>query len=149
MTAENGSGVYEVGALMAQMFIPPPKINGSTKAECLVVSPNLINTLLAVCCGFSGINSKQMGLTLKRETPNNQFEAIDLLVKTESNLSDALHLLESIMLHSDIDNDKESGGLTSWKQKIMKELMKYGYSWDGDAHEANLLFGESYGVDWS
>ena len=90
-----------------------------------------------------------MGSNLKRITPNNEFEAIDLLVKTESKLSDALHLLESIMLNSDIDNDKESGGLTTWKQKIMKELMKNGYVWDGDAHEANQLFGESYGIDWS
>ena len=49
----------------------------------------------------------------------------------------------------DIDNNEESGGLTTWKQKIMKELMKHGYVWDGDAHEANKLFGESYGVDWS
>ena len=90
-----------------------------------------------------------MGINLKRTTPNNQFEAIDALVKTESGLSDALHLLESIMLYSDIDNDEESRGLTTWKQKIMKELMKHGYTWDGDAHHANILFGESYGVDWS
>jgi hypothetical protein len=44
----NVLGVYEVGAFKAQMFIPPPKFNRSTKAECLIVSPNLINTLLAV-----------------------------------------------------------------------------------------------------
>lgn len=69
-----------------------------------------------------------MGINLKRITPANQFEAIDLLVKTESNLLDALHLLESIMLYSDIDNDKESGGLTTWREKIMRELMKNGYS---------------------
>lgn len=90
-----------------------------------------------------------MGINLKRITPNNQFEAINALVKAESSLSDALHLLESIMIHSDIDNDKENAGLTTWKQKIMKELMKHGYKWDGDAHDANILFGESYGVDWS
>lgn len=89
-----------------------------------------------------------MGIVLKNQTANNQFEAIDMLVKTESKLLDALNLLESIILHSDIDNDKESGGLTTWKQKIMKELMKNGYIWDGDADTANKLFGESYGVDW-
>lgn len=44
----NGLGVYEVGAFKAQMFVPPQKFNISTKAECLVVSPNFINTLLAV-----------------------------------------------------------------------------------------------------
>lgn len=38
----------KLGAFVAQMFIPPLKFNSSTKAECLVVSPNLINTLLAV-----------------------------------------------------------------------------------------------------
>ncbi len=52
--AANGSGVYEVGAFKAQMFIPPPKLNSSTKAECLIVSPNLINTLLAVVAVFQG-----------------------------------------------------------------------------------------------
>jgi len=31
--ADNGSGVYEVGAFKAQMFIPPPKLNSSTKAS--------------------------------------------------------------------------------------------------------------------
>ena len=46
--AGNGYGVYEVGAFKAQMFIPPQKFNSSTKAECLIVNPNLINTLLAV-----------------------------------------------------------------------------------------------------
>lgn len=50
----NGSGVYEVGAFKAQKFIPPPKQNNSTKAECLVVSPNFINTLLAVVAVFQG-----------------------------------------------------------------------------------------------
>jgi hypothetical protein len=44
----NGSGVYEVGAFKARQFILPPKFNRSTKAECLIVSPNFINTLLAV-----------------------------------------------------------------------------------------------------
>ncbi len=90
-----------------------------------------------------------MSINLKRETPVNVYEAITMLNRERNSLSDALHLLESIMLHSDIDNNEESGGLTSWKQKIMKELMKHGYSWDGDAHEANKLFGESHGVDWS
>jgi hypothetical protein len=54
----NGSGVYEVGAFEAQMFIPPPKLNKSTKAECLIVSPNLINTLLAVVAVIQGTNFK-------------------------------------------------------------------------------------------
>ena len=90
-----------------------------------------------------------MGINLKRTTPIDKFEAIDILNRTEIKLSDALHLLESIMINSDIDNDKESGGLTTWKQKIMKLLIKNGYQWDGDAHEANVLFGESYGVDWN
>ncbi|MFY7733580.1 MAG: hypothetical protein ACOVSR_08860 [Bacteroidia bacterium] len=50
----NGSGVYEVGAFNAQMFIPPQKFNRSTKAESLIISPNLINTLLAVVAVFQG-----------------------------------------------------------------------------------------------
>ncbi|MFA5243665.1 MAG: hypothetical protein WC380_00055 [Pedobacter sp.] len=89
-----------------------------------------------------------MGLNIKRNTPNNGFEAVDLLIKTENKLSDALHLLESIMINSDIDNNKENAGVTSWKKKIMKCLMENGYTWDFDADEANELFGESYGVDW-
>ena len=48
----NVSGVYEVGAFKAQMFISTQKFNSSTKAECLTVSPNLINTLLAVVAVF-------------------------------------------------------------------------------------------------
>lgn len=89
-----------------------------------------------------------MAINLKRETPKNEFEARSMLVKAQISLSDALHLLESIMLHSDIDNDENSSGTTTWKKKIMEELMKHGYTWDGDADEANVLFGESYGVDW-
>ena len=50
--ADNVSGVYEVGTFKAQMFIPPQKFNCSTKAECLIISPNLINTLLAVVAVF-------------------------------------------------------------------------------------------------
>ena len=50
----NVSGVYEVGAFNAQMFIQPQKFNGSTKAECLIVSPNFINTLLAVVAVVQG-----------------------------------------------------------------------------------------------
>lgn len=89
-----------------------------------------------------------MGLNLKRITPNNGFEAITLLVKKEGELSDALHLLESIMLNSDIDTDEDSGGTKTWKKRIMEELMKHGYTWDGDTHDANVLFGENYGTDW-
>ena len=50
--AYNVQGVYEVGAFKAKKFIPPPKFNCSTKAECLIISPNLINTLLAVVAVF-------------------------------------------------------------------------------------------------
>ena len=50
----NGLGVYEVGASVTQMFITPAKFNSSTKAECLIVSPNFINTLLAVVAVFQG-----------------------------------------------------------------------------------------------
>lgn len=56
--AYNGLGIYEVGAFKAQMFIPPQKLNSSTKAECLVVSPNLINTLLAVVAVIQEKNFK-------------------------------------------------------------------------------------------
>lgn len=52
--ATNVSGVYEVGAFKAKMFVPPQNFNRSTKAECLIVSPNLINTLLAVVAVFQG-----------------------------------------------------------------------------------------------
>ena len=48
LSLANGLGVYEVGVLKAQTFMPPQKFSSSTKAECLIVSPNLINTLLAV-----------------------------------------------------------------------------------------------------
>lgn len=50
----NVPGVYEVGAFKAQMFVPPQNFNRSTRAECLIVSPNLINTLLAVVAVFQG-----------------------------------------------------------------------------------------------
>lgn len=89
-----------------------------------------------------------MAINLKRETPKNGFEACEMLVKAQSSLYDALHLLECIMLYSDIDNDENSSGIKTWKKKIMEELMKHGYTWGGDADEANVLFGESYGVDW-
>jgi hypothetical protein len=46
--AHNVSGVYEVGELVFRPTNKLPKQNSSTKAECLVASPNLINTLLAV-----------------------------------------------------------------------------------------------------
>ena len=52
--AANVSGVYEVGAFKAQKFILPLKFNSSTKAECLIFSPNFINTLLAVVAVFQG-----------------------------------------------------------------------------------------------
>ena len=54
--AHNVLGVYEVGVFKAQMFVPPQNFNRSTRAECLIVSPNFINTLLAVCYGEIRIN---------------------------------------------------------------------------------------------
>ena len=54
----NVSGVYEVGAFKAQMFIPPQKFNRSINVDCLIVSPNLINTLLAVVAVIQGTNFK-------------------------------------------------------------------------------------------
>ena len=56
----NGSGVYEVGEFENRQLVNLPKQNSSTKAECLIVSPNLINTLLAVCCGEIRTNFKTM-----------------------------------------------------------------------------------------
>lgn len=55
----NVSGVYEVGAFKAQMFIPPQKFNRSINVDCLIVSPNLINTLLAVVAVLQGQTLKQ------------------------------------------------------------------------------------------
>ena len=52
--AANVSGVYEVGEFEIRQLVNLPKENSSTKAECLVVSPNLINTLLAVAAVFQG-----------------------------------------------------------------------------------------------
>ena len=57
--ADNVSGVYEVGAFKAQMFIPPQKFNRSIKVDCLIISPNLINTLLAVVAVLQGQTLKQ------------------------------------------------------------------------------------------
>jgi len=90
-----------------------------------------------------------MGLNFKNETPITQFEAIDLLTKKQNQLIDCCYLLESIMLNSDIDKDKESGGTSTWKKKIMNELMKHGYKWEGDTDTANKLFGDNYGIDWT
>lgn len=52
--AHNVLGVYEVGELVFRQPNKPQKQNSSTKAECLVVSPNLINTLLAVVAVVQG-----------------------------------------------------------------------------------------------
>jgi hypothetical protein len=41
------------------------EVDSSTKAECLIVSTNLINTLLAVCCGW--IRTKFKTMTKRQE----------------------------------------------------------------------------------
>ena len=55
----NVQGVYEVGSFKAKKFIPPPKFNRSIKVDCLIVSPNLINTLLDVVAVLQGQTLKQ------------------------------------------------------------------------------------------
>lgn len=83
------------------------------------------------------------------QPPKDVFDAIKQINVAHQKIFDLLHLLESIMLNSDIDKTQdEIPGLISWKQRIMKELMKHGYSWDGSADDANKLFGEGFGYDW-
>lgn len=61
--AANVSGVYEVGEFETRPTIHLIQQNSSTKAECLIVSPNFINTLLARSCGYSGNKFQIMSYT--------------------------------------------------------------------------------------
>lgn len=56
--AHNRKGVYEVGELLFRQPIHLTKKNSSTKAGCLIVSLNFINTLLAVVAAIQGTNLK-------------------------------------------------------------------------------------------